>query len=120
MEKRLLTVAEAAALAGLSKNVAYRLAATGELPGLVKLPGTRMLVRRSILEEWLGRRSGEPPISGEPAPKEGASGFPDPLAGFEHELQQLAHALARLARSWWLMRHSQCPPRCWERGCRAC
>jgi len=49
----LISVAEAAALAGLSKTVAYRLAAAGTLPGLVRLPGARMLVRRRVLEDWL-------------------------------------------------------------------
>jgi excisionase family DNA binding protein len=52
-DRVLLTIAEAARLAGLAKSVAYRLAAQDELPGLVKLPGCQMLVRRRVLEAWL-------------------------------------------------------------------
>ena len=57
-DRVLLTIAEAARLAGLAKSVAYRLAAQDELPGLVKLPGCQMLVRRRVLEAWL---NGAPP-----------------------------------------------------------
>jgi predicted DNA-binding transcriptional regulator AlpA len=49
----LLSVPEAAALAGLSKAAAYRLAAAGELPGLVQFPGCQLMVRRRVLEAWL-------------------------------------------------------------------
>lgn len=49
----LMGIAEAAALAGLSKSAAYRLAAAGALPGLVRLPAARLLVRRRVLEAWL-------------------------------------------------------------------
>jgi excisionase family DNA binding protein len=52
-ERALLTVPEAAALAGLSKAVAYRLAAEDRLPGLLRLPGRRLMVRRKVLEAWL-------------------------------------------------------------------
>lgn len=55
----LVSVAEAADLAGLSKSVAYRLAAAGTLPGLVRLPGSRMLVRRRVLEAWLSGEGGD-------------------------------------------------------------
>ena len=58
-ERPLLSVPEAAALAGLSKTVAYRLAALDELPGLVKLPGCRLMVRRKVLEAWL---AGQEPV----------------------------------------------------------
>jgi len=51
-DRALLTVPEAAALAGLSKAVAYRLAAEDRLPGLLKLPGRRLRVRRRVLEAW--------------------------------------------------------------------
>jgi excisionase family DNA binding protein len=67
--KRLLSVPEAAALAGLSKSVAYRLAAADELPGLVKLPGCRMLVRRHALEAWLA--GGWAPAAPAPAGRSG-------------------------------------------------
>ena len=60
-DRALLTVAEAGALAGWSKSVAYRLAAQDELPGLVKLPGCRMLVRRHVLEAWLADAGQIPP-----------------------------------------------------------
>lgn len=56
--KPLVTVGEAADIAGLSKSVAYRLAAAGTLPGLVRLPGSRMLVRRRVLEAWLSGDGG--------------------------------------------------------------
>jgi predicted DNA-binding transcriptional regulator AlpA len=49
----LLSVPEAAALAGLSKAAAYRLAAADELPGLVRLPRCQLMVRRRVLEAWL-------------------------------------------------------------------
>jgi predicted DNA-binding transcriptional regulator AlpA len=50
----LISVPEAATLAGLSKAAAYRLAALDALPGLVKLPGCQLMVRRRVLEAWLG------------------------------------------------------------------
>ena len=52
-ERALLSVPEAAALAGLSRSVAYRLVTEDRLPGLVRLPGRRLLVRRHVLEAWL-------------------------------------------------------------------
>ena len=52
-DKLLLSVREAAALAGLSPSIAYQLAREGRLPGLVALPGHRLLVRRRVLESWL-------------------------------------------------------------------
>ncbi len=51
-EKPLLTVAEAACLAGLSRSVAYRWAEAGALPGIVRVGG-RWYVRRRVLEAWL-------------------------------------------------------------------
>jgi len=52
-DRPLMSISEAAEFAGLSKSAAYRLAAAGTLPGLVRLPGARMLVRRRVLENWL-------------------------------------------------------------------
>ena len=54
----LLTVPEAARLAGLSRSVAYRWAETGDLPGAVRVLG-RWYVRRRPLTAWLDGRSGE-------------------------------------------------------------
>lgn len=78
-ERPLISVAWAAEIAGLSKSVAYRLAAAGALPGLVRLPGARLLVRRRVLEAWLdGRMDGEsfPSVPGRPdlPPARGACG----------------------------------------------
>lgn len=58
----LISIREAARLAGLSRSRAYTLAASGELPGLVRLPGRRMLVRRRVLLAWL---AGEEPGTGQ-------------------------------------------------------
>jgi excisionase family DNA binding protein len=58
-DRALLTVPEAAALAGLSKAVAYRLAAEDRLPGLLRLPGRRLRVRRRVLEAWLAGDDGD-------------------------------------------------------------
>lgn len=66
----LVSVSEAATLAGLSKSVAYRLAAAGVLPGLVRLPGARLLVRRRVLEAWLaGTENVEAGASSPQAPR---------------------------------------------------
>ncbi len=59
-ERLVLSVPEAAALADLSKTVAYRLAALDELPILVKLPGCRLMVRRKVLEAWLAGAEPQP------------------------------------------------------------
>ena len=47
-----LSVDEAAALLGISRKTAYRLASTGELPG-VRMLGTRYKVSKKLLEDWL-------------------------------------------------------------------
>lgn len=52
-DKPLLSIREAAAVAGWSPSVAYQLAREGRLPGLVVLPGHRLLVRRRVLDAWL-------------------------------------------------------------------
>jgi excisionase family DNA binding protein len=52
-ERQLLTIPEAAALMGVSRSIAYEMARQGQLPGLVRLSGHRMLVRRRVLESWL-------------------------------------------------------------------
>jgi len=47
-----LSVAEAAALLGLTRKTAYKYAKTGELPGVRRL-GTRYKVSKKLLEDWL-------------------------------------------------------------------
>lgn len=67
-DRPLVSVTEAAVLAGLSKSVAYRLASAGGLPGLVRLPGVRLLVRRRVLEAWLSGAEIATPGDGAEAP----------------------------------------------------
>jgi predicted DNA-binding transcriptional regulator AlpA len=54
--KRLLTLPETMALTGFSRTRTYEAAREGTLPGLVRLAGHRMLVRRRVLEAWLEGR----------------------------------------------------------------
>jgi len=49
----LLSVTEAAEEAGLSRSVAYSWARSGQLPGVVNLPGRRLRVRAAVLRAWL-------------------------------------------------------------------
>jgi predicted DNA-binding transcriptional regulator AlpA len=57
--KRLLTLPETMFLTGFSRTRTYEAAREGTLPGLVRLAGHRMLVRRRVLEAWLdGRDAG--------------------------------------------------------------
>jgi excisionase family DNA binding protein len=51
-EKLTYTIRETADLLGISKNLCYRLAKEGKLPGTIKL-GKRMVVSRSQLENLL-------------------------------------------------------------------
>ncbi|MBI3974022.1 MAG: helix-turn-helix domain-containing protein [Chloroflexi bacterium] len=46
---RLISVEQAAAHMGISRNTAYRMARSRQLPGLLELPGRRMRVRASVL-----------------------------------------------------------------------
>ena len=55
----LIPVARAAELGGISRSLAYRLAAADALPGLVRLPGAQLLVRRRVLEAWLAGMDAE-------------------------------------------------------------
>lgn len=57
----IIGVSEAAALMGVTRDRAYTMAAAGTLPGLVKLPGCRLMVRRAVLEAAL---RGEAPWPG--------------------------------------------------------
>lgn len=52
LQRPLLTIPQAALLAGISTNTAYRWLAAGELPGTVRAGG-RWYVRRRVLESWL-------------------------------------------------------------------
>jgi excisionase family DNA binding protein len=65
-DRALLSVPEAAALAGVSKSVAYRLARQDRLPGLVRVPGRQLRVRRPVLEAWLAGRPVGDLESGDP------------------------------------------------------
>ena len=49
-ERLTLSVAEAAGMLGISKNLAYRLFATGELRGAIKLGTKRIVVSRAAIE----------------------------------------------------------------------
>lgn len=47
------SVAEAAAMLGISRNLAYELARRGELPGTIKLGQKRIVVSRIAIERLL-------------------------------------------------------------------
>jgi excisionase family DNA binding protein len=66
LSKPLLSVAEAGRRLGISQATAYRLAAAGTLPGLVRLPGVRMRVRARVLDAWLDGRDAPGPDPEEP------------------------------------------------------
>ncbi len=52
LQRPLISVAEAAALVGVSEATGYRWVAAGELPGAVRVGG-RWYVRRLVIETWL-------------------------------------------------------------------
>lgn len=52
-ERLTLTIAEAAAMLGISRNLAYELARRGELPGIIKLGQKRLVVSRLAIEKLL-------------------------------------------------------------------
>jgi excisionase family DNA binding protein len=52
IRRPLITVREAAELAGVTESTAYRWANTGELAGALRVHG-RWYVRRVVLEAWL-------------------------------------------------------------------
>jgi excisionase family DNA binding protein len=52
-ERATLTVKEAAAMLGISKNTAYMLARRGELPGVIRLGDKRLVVSKVQLEALL-------------------------------------------------------------------
>jgi len=53
VERKTLTVEQAAKVLGISRTGAYQLAARGELPGVIRL-GKRLLVPKAALERLLG------------------------------------------------------------------
>ncbi len=55
MERRTVTVPEAARLLGISRSAAYAAAGRGELPGLVRI-GKRFLIPRAAIEKLLGEQ----------------------------------------------------------------
>jgi excisionase family DNA binding protein len=56
-ERLTLTIKEAAAMLGISRNLAYELARRGELPGVIKLGEKRIVVSRAQLENLLRGRA---------------------------------------------------------------
>lgn len=52
-ERMTITVTEAAELLGIGRTLAYRLASSGELPGVVRI-GRSLRVSRPVLLRWLG------------------------------------------------------------------
>lgn len=52
-ERLTLTIRDAAAKLGISKNLAYDLARRGELPGVIKLGSKRLVVSAFQLENLL-------------------------------------------------------------------
>ncbi|MFA5064958.1 MAG: helix-turn-helix domain-containing protein [Dehalococcoidia bacterium] len=49
-EKLTVSVAEAASLLGISKNLAYRLFSNGELHGAIRLGSKRIVVSKAAIE----------------------------------------------------------------------
>jgi predicted DNA-binding transcriptional regulator AlpA len=83
--KRLLTLPETMLLTGFSRTRTYEAAREGTLPGLVRLAGHQMLVRRRVLEAWLEGRDATVADAeldtGEPAPPDRRAAIPWPLTG---------------------------------------
>ena len=57
-----VTVMEAAGIIGISRRMAYELARKGELPGVRKL-GSRYVVSKKLLEDWLQGKTVHLPIT---------------------------------------------------------
>lgn len=55
-----LTVAEAATMLGISRNLAYELARRGELPGTIKLGQKRLVVSKAAINRLLAGNSDKP------------------------------------------------------------
>jgi excisionase family DNA binding protein len=52
-KKLTMTIEEAAQSLGISRNLGYRLAATGELPGVLHLGQKRMVVSKAVLDRYI-------------------------------------------------------------------
>lgn len=52
-QKMTLSIPEVAETLGISRNLAYKLATKGELPGLIRLGGKRVVCSRLALERLL-------------------------------------------------------------------
>ncbi len=52
-ERLTLTISEAARQLGISRNLCYELARRGELPGLIRLGGKRMVISKIALQKML-------------------------------------------------------------------
>jgi excisionase family DNA binding protein len=53
MSEQLLRPSDAAKLIAVSRSKLYALAQSGELPGVVRLPGGSVRILQSVLEAWL-------------------------------------------------------------------
>jgi len=49
-KRRTLSVSQAAAMLGIGRNQAYRLARQGQLPGMIRLGDSRVVVSRATIE----------------------------------------------------------------------
>lgn len=54
--KLTISVAEAAEMLGISRNLGYSLARQGKLPGVIKLGQKRMVVSRKAVEALIGEK----------------------------------------------------------------
>ena len=62
VEDRLtISVAEAAAQLGISRNLGYTLAREGKLPGAIRLGEKRIIVSRARFEAWLNGNGDKTP-----------------------------------------------------------
>lgn len=59
-ERLTVNIKTAAAMLGISKNLAYDLARRGELPGAIRLGPKRIVVSLAQLERLLSGKDGEP------------------------------------------------------------
>lgn len=53
IEKMTMSISEVAETLGISRNLAYELAARGELPGLIRLGEKRVVCSKLVIEKLL-------------------------------------------------------------------